>query len=439
MKKKVLLNSVFKTKKLIISIPPRAGKSYISSLFCAWMLGNNPTESIMRNSYSMEIASKFSYDVRNIIVSAKYSKVFPAVKLKADRTSITDWALDTALQGSYFCSGVGGSITGKGCSMLAILDDPIKNIEDALSSTILEKTWSWYTSTHLARMESGCAEIQIATRWSVNDVIGKLLEDNEAAWHQITIPALTPEDKSFCEEIKTTAEYLELKRINDVYIWNAEYMQLPITVGGLLYPTNELKRYHDNNERYDSIIAYCDSADTGSDYLCALIAGLKNKKLFILDVLFTQEGMEITERKLASILMQHGCKFITIESNSAGKIFARNVGNILNDSQYSCKVATVHNSQNKETRILVHSGIVKETVYFKDTFAAGSDYDLFFKQFTSYIKIGKNKHDDSVDAVTGLVESSAQFNVVSKILSRRVKPFSPTLRGYYSINRNVAL
>lgn len=205
-----------KLNKLAVSMPPRAGKSYITSLFCAWTLGKYPQGSVMRNSYAAKLAEKFSKDIRDgIIPNERYKEVFPTVKAGG---SIDSWSLSTNAQPSYFCAGVGGAILGFGCNKVAILDDPIKNIEEALSETVIESTWNWYTSTHLSRLETNCPEIHIATRWSRKDPIGRLTDEYSEEYNPnfkiINIPALDDKGHSFCEEIKTTAEYMELKKGN---------------------------------------------------------------------------------------------------------------------------------------------------------------------------------------------------------------------------------
>jgi hypothetical protein len=164
-----------KHKKVLISMMPRAGKSYMISLFCVWMLGHFPDKSIMRNTYGAKLANKFSRDIRNIIgspgeheteINIKIKKIFPHLKLSTDKKSVEEWALKTAKDISYFCGGAGGAITGYGCNLLMILDDPIKNIEEARSENVLEDLEEWYQSTHKTRKElnSDCAEIIIMTR-----------------------------------------------------------------------------------------------------------------------------------------------------------------------------------------------------------------------------------------------------------------------------------
>lgn len=413
-------------KNIMLSLPPRAGKSYVTSLFCAYLTGKKSDGSIMRNSYAAELAEKFSYDIRQIVQTDRYLKVFPHVKLKQDKKAINDWAITEAKQTSYFCSGVGGAITGKGCKNAGILDDPIKNIEDALSETMLEKTWNWYTSTHLSRFESGCPNIHIATRWSKKDPIGRIKELNEVinitnisieqvielakqnpnAWYEIVIPALDENGKSFCEEIKTTYEYMEIKKITDDFIWEAEFMQNPVESKGLLFPSNELKRFNLNEiatKNPDGIVGFTDTADQGVDFLCSVIGKKYGIYTYITDVIFTQDGVEITEPLVAQMLIDTKCDIMTIESNSGGKSFATNVRKLIN-GKYGCSIIPNQTTSNKETRILMSAGYIKEHFYFRDDYPIGSDYDKFMRQLTSYIKMGKNKHDDGADACTGLAE-----------------------------------
>lgn len=391
-----------KIKKLIISLPPRSGKSYIVSLWCAWTIGRNPKGSIMRNSYAAELAEKFSYDIRDIIKSDKYQRIFP-VKLKQDKQKINDWAIEGAVQSSYFCAGVGGAITGKGCTSAAILDDPIKNIEDALSETIINKTWQWYTSTHKSRLEKGCPEIIIATRWSRRDPTGMVLETQPGQWEEINFPALV-NGQTFCDEIKTTDEFLEIKQVTDDFIWEAEYMQNPVEAKGLLFPIEELNRFslselHDT----DAVIGYTDTADEGTDFLCSVIAKIKGKNAYITDVVFTQDPIEVTEPLVAQQIIEHQPNKHTVESNNGGKSFAKNVEKLIKDDSRTV-IKWIPTTQNKETRILMKSGQVKKYFWFRNDYPLGSPYDKYMRQLTSYVKMGKNKHDDAADGTTGLAE-----------------------------------
>ena len=401
-----------KIKKLAISLAPRAGKSYIISLFCAWMLGRNPMGSIMRNSYAATLAEKFSKDIRDgILVSPKFQKVFPNVRLSKKNTAVDAWSIDGNTQPSYFCAGVGGAITGFGCKTLAVLDDPIKNIEEALSELVIDGVWNWYTSTHLSRLETQCPEIHIATRWSKRDPIGRLTDPDSEFYvpdmEVITIPALNDNGKSFCEFVKTTQEYHEIRRITDPFIWEAEFMQHPIEEKGLLYAVGDLKRFSMRElgtKTADGIVGFTDTADLGSDYLCSLIGQRFGDYTYITDVVFSQDGVEVTEPLVAGLIMRSKCQVMTIESNNGGRQFIRNVKKLLSEKGNKCSVTGKTTTKNKETRILMQAGYIKEYFYFRNDYEPGSDYDKFMRQFTNYVKLGRNTHDDAVDAVTGLAE-----------------------------------
>ena len=397
-------------KKLAVSLPPRGGKSYITSLFCAWCLGRNPKGSIMRNSYAAKLAEKFSKDIRDgIIISPKFLEVFPDVRL-GKSTAIDGWSLEGNTQPSYFCAGVGGAITGFGCNMLAILDDPLKNFEEAISEITIENVWNWYTSTHLSRLETGCPEIHIATRWSTKDPIGRLTDEGSEAYlsdmEVICIPALI-DGESFCPEIKTTEEFLKIRKVTDSLIWEAEFMQQPVNEKGQLFPLKELNRFKMSEiatKVPDGVVGVTDTADSGKDFLCSISARVYGQDFYITDVVFSQDGVEITEPLVAAMIIKTKVQSETIESNNGGFQYVRNIKNLIR-GRSTCTVIPKRTTANKETRILMNSGYVKEHVYFRSDYEEGSDYDKFLRSFTSYVKLGKNAHDDSVDAVTMLIEN----------------------------------
>lgn len=406
-----------KIKKLAVSLPPRAGKSYITSMLCGWALGKVDKGSIMRNSYAAKLAEKFSKDIRDgIIQNSKYLQIFPHIRLSKNSQAIDGWSLEGNTQPSYFCAGVGGAITGFGCKTLAILDDPLKNIEEALSEITIDNVWNWYTSTHLSRLETGCPELHIATRWSTKDPIGRLTDPYSEAYvgdmKVIVISALNEDGTSFCEEIKTTAEYHSMKKVTDEFIWEAEFMQNPVESKGLLYPPTDLKRFcmaEIADKKADGIVGATDTADKGSDYLCSISAKKFGEYCYITDVVFTQDGVEITEPLVAQMIIDTKCNIMKIEANNGGGQYARNVRK-LTDPKWYCQIVSEHQSTNKETRIIMQAGYVKEYFYFREDYEPGSDYDKFMRALTSYVKLGKNKHDDAPDCTTSLAEFTRVFN-----------------------------
>jgi hypothetical protein len=161
-------------KRLIISVPPRHGKSLIASTyFPAWYLGRNPDKYIITATYGQDLADDFGRQVKNQIADEAFAGIFPGVALANDSRSSRRFAVDgqaggieqaTNRQGAYYAVGVGGPLTGRGAHVL-IVDDPVRNREDADSDTIRRKIKDWFTSTAFTRLMPGGAVIVIQTRW----------------------------------------------------------------------------------------------------------------------------------------------------------------------------------------------------------------------------------------------------------------------------------
>lgn len=395
--------------RLAVSMPPRAGKSYISSLFISWMFGHFPEESVMRNCCADPLYNKLSYDTRDIVRSRKYKEVFPEIKLKGDKQNVHGWSVEGARQVSYFGAGVGGTIIGFGASMLAMTDDLYKSLEDALSDNNNEKTWSWKQGTHDSRIEGNCCSIDIGTRWSATDVLGRMEESRDGNYYDeiIRIAALDENDQSFCEDVHTTEYYHDLRKETEESIWQAEYMQEPIEAKGLLFPKSELKRFKlaDLKGRIpDGVIGSTDVADEGDDHLSAPIGSVFGDKVYITNLVFSKDTIEVTAPRLAQLIIDTGLDQMRIESNNGGKGYANEVRRLikevdkLNKAIIQARPTTSH----KPTRILMKSGWIKEHCRFLDEseYEKGSDYWWFMKLLTSYKKEGGNAHDDAPDSLT---------------------------------------
>lgn len=397
-----------KIYRLAVSMPPRAGKSYISSLFIAWMFGHFPEHSVMRNCCSDTLYNKLSYDTRNIVRSVKYQEIFPEAKLSGDKQNVKGWNLQSSRQVGYFGAGVGGTVIGFGASMLAMTDDLYKSLEDALSDTNNEKVWSWKQGTHDSRIEGNACSIDIGTRWSETDVLGRL-ESSGKYDEIIRIAALDENDQSFCEDVHTTEYYHEIRQDLDESIWEAEYMQNPIEAKGLLFPKSELNRYRRKDiidRKSEGGVGACDVADEGDDDFSAPFGQIFGDKIFITDVVFTKDPVEISEPRITQMILDEKCDKIRIESNNGGRIFGKNVRTGLAKKRHKCEVQTKATTSNKATRILMRSGWIKKHCVFlhDDDIIKGSDYDRFMKSLTGYKKEGGNKHDDAPDSLTILAE-----------------------------------
>ncbi len=382
---------------LSVSMPPRAGKSYITSLFSAWVLGNSPMESVMRNTCTATLYLKFSYDVRNIIKTELFKTVFSGVKLSEDKANLLGWNTNKSKQVGYFGAGVGGTIIGFGATKLAITDDLYRGIEDALSDNTNDKIILWKEATHDSRLEKQCSKIDIGTRWSVNDVIGKNVKENRYD-ESIIIPALDTNDNSFCEDVMSTEQYHDIRSRINPDIWSAEYMQEPVDMKGRLFTgINKItqEEFNQIKDLVEGYVGYIDVADQGVDFTALAIGGVIGKDIYLVDYLFTRDNTDITLPTCASLLDKWDVKFCRVESNSMGAMFSRQL-----DKLTKTRVLQVHNTKNKITRIIMESAFILNHFYFVNN--NQHNYHQFTQNVEGFSKEGKNKNDDAPDCIAGL-------------------------------------
>lgn len=402
-----------KAKVLIINEPPRHGKSRTASLFVEWVLGRNPAEKIMTGSYNNILSATFAKNVRNAIQEVKaddnitvYSDIFPNVRIKRGDAAMDMWSLDGGYN-SYLATSPSGTATGFGCSLL-IIDDIIKNAEEAYNETAKEKAWLWFTNTMLSRLEEGGKILIIMTRWASDDLAGRAIEHFGDAAKVITMQALQPDGSMLCDEILSRRSYEEKVRAMGADIASANYQQEPIDLKGQLY--SSFKTYDriptdaNGNPLFTAIRNYTDTADTGTDSLCSIVYGVYEGEAYVLDVLHTDEAMEITEPATAAMLYRNGVNVADFESNNGGRGFARQVRRILQDTYKSNKtvINTFAQTKNKVARILSNSTWVMEHIYFPVNWK--DRWPEYYKAMTRYQREGKNAHDDAPDATTGIAE-----------------------------------
>lgn len=402
-----------KAKVLIINEPPRHGKSRTASLFVEWVLGRNPAEKIMTGSYNNILSATFAKNVRNAIQEVKaddnitvYSDIFPNVRIKRGDAAMDMWSLDGGYN-SYLATSPSGTATGFGCSLL-IIDDIIKNAEEAYNETAKEKSWLWFTNTMLSRLEEGGKILIIMTRWASDDLAGRAIEHFGEAAKVITMKALQPDGTMLCDEILSRRSYEEKVRAMGADIASANYQQEPIDLKGQLY--SSFKTYDripvdiNGNPLFTAILNYTDTADTGSDYLCSIVYGVYNGEAYVLDLLYTKDAMEETEPATAAMLYRNDVNVADFESNNGGRGFARQVRRILQDTYKSNKtvINTFAQTKNKAARILSNSTWVMEHIYFPTNWK--DRWPEYYRAMTRYQREGKNANDDAQDATTGIAE-----------------------------------
>lgn len=401
---------------LIINMPPRHGKSRTIGCFVEWVLGKNQKEKIMTGSYNETLSTTFSKSVRNTIMEEKadidqivYSDIFPGVTIQKGDGAMNMWSLTNGYN-NYLATSPTGTATGFGASLL-IIDDLIKNAQEAYNADVLAKHWDWFTNTMLSRLEEGGKIIIIMTRWHSEDLAGRALTyytEAGAKVRHICYKALQDDGSMLCNEILSKRSYNAKVKAMGLDIASANYQQEPIDIKGRLYTSfktyDDIPRDKNGHPLFTSIRNYTDTADTGDDYLCSINYGVYNGEAYILDVLYTKDGMEITEPATAKMIYEGKVNIADIESNNGGRGFARNVESILKNKYRSnyCKINTFYQSKNKQSRILSNSTWVMNHIYFPKNWK--DRFHEYYEAMSKYQKEGKNAHDDAPDATTGIAE-----------------------------------
>ncbi|AIQ45609.1 terminase [Paenibacillus sp. FSL R7-0273] len=401
---------------LIVNEPPRHGKSRTASMLAQWVFGQNPHEKVMTGSYNETLSTTFSKAVRNGISTVKadpnvivYSDIFPQVRIQRGDGAMNLWSLEGGYN-SYLATSPTGTATGFGATLL-IIDDLIKNAEEASNENVLEKHWEWFTNTMLSRLEEGGKIIIIMTRWATGDLAGRALEHFKAEKKRVrhlTMKALQDDDTMLCPDVLSRESYDMKVRAMGADIASANYQQIPINIQGRLYKS--FKTYTDTpgdeqgRPLFEKIISYTDTADQGSDFLCSIVAGVYRGEGYVLDVLYTKDGMETTEPAAADMFVRNAVNLAEIESNSGGRGYARNVERLIWEKHKTRSVVVkwFHQSKNKIARILSNSNFVMEHIYYPVNWR--DRWPEYYGAMTSYQKEGKNKNDDAPDATTGLAE-----------------------------------
>lgn len=396
---------------MVVNEPPRHGKSRTAGLLVEWVLGNDQSQKIMTGSYNETLSTMFSKNVRNDIMEEKadqnrivFSDIFPDVRIKRGDGAMNLWSLEGGYN-NYLATSPTGTATGFGASLL-IIDDLIKNAEEANNELTKEKHWSWFTDTMLSRLEEGGKIIIIMTRWASDDLAGRALDhfkESGARIRHISMKALQDDGTMLCDEVLSRKSYEAKIKAMGADIASANYQQEPIDLKGRLYTS--FKTYSGELPQFKEIRNYTDTADTGDDYLCSIDYGVTfASEAYILEVLYTKEPMEVTEPATAGILKKDMVNVADIESNNGGRGFARNVERILQQELHSNHtiVRWFSQNKNKQARIYSNSSWVMQHIYYPEDWR--NRWPEYYDAMVKYQREGKNKHDDAPDATTGIAE-----------------------------------
>jgi len=319
--------------RLMVTMPPRHGKSQlVSRHFPAYVFGRNPDEQIIACSYSADLASRMNRDTQRIIDSEAYRELFPNsqlygknIKTVAHGSYLRNSEIFEIVghKGAYRSAGVMGGITGMGCT-IGIIDDPVKNQDEAESETYRNKLWDWYTSTFFTRLEKNARILLVMTRWHEDDLGGRILnamkKKDGDKWHVVNFPAIR-ENLTNKEDPRAIGEALwknkydkkDLAVIETTVgprVWSSLYQQDPAPDKGGMFPKHKWRYL---NEPPIDIVAKCrywdraSSEKQSSDYTVGVLIGRDIKgSYYVLDVIRFHGGPGQVEQTIYNTAISDG-------------------------------------------------------------------------------------------------------------------------------------
>lgn len=315
--------AVGRLKRVIITFPPRHGKSMLTSkTFPAWYVGTFPDRRIILASYEGDFAATWGRKSREVL--EQYGESVFGIKVDQRSNAASDWGV-AGHDGGMVCAGVGGPITGKGAHVF-LIDDPIKSSKEAMSPVVRQSIWEWYLSTAYTRLEADPegAMIIIMTRWHTDDLVGRLLSpayvtdlENPEQWTVLNFPAIAEENDILGRQPGEALfpERYPIERLNQIrsrmtaYWWNALYQQKPIAEGSAVFKRTWFDEgITDDRPQMVRRVAYWDLAATissSADYTAGVLLGMDAQmRLYVLDVERFQLTWLGTKERIAETLLR---------------------------------------------------------------------------------------------------------------------------------------
>lgn len=407
---------------LSISMPPGTQKTTLEKFFCSWIIGKYPKDYSLFFSHSGDITEMFYKGVLDITTNYNeytWNEIFPEVKLQATNAKAETINFDKYKPyANIQCTSVGSKNAGKvRCNRYLYCDDLIGGIEEALNKNILDKLWRIYsTDARQRKLNEQVKEIHIATRWSVHDVIGRLqrMYEGNPRVKFISVPDIDPvtgeSNFNYKYNGMSVAFFHDQELGMDEVSYKCLYKNEPIEREGLLYHDDDFERYYELPDREpDAILGICDTKDRGTDFCFLPIFYQYGDKYYWEDCAYDNGAIEIVDELCASVIIKHNPHSVQFESNSAG---GRTADAINEKIKGKCRtrITKKFTTQNKETKIIVNSGWVKEHVLIKDKsmYTPKSPYGKAVAALMSYTVAGKNPTDDVPDGMGMFAEYVAK-------------------------------
>lgn len=422
-----------KLRLLTISMPKRAGKSQTGINFVNMISGKFPDRSTLMEGTGDDLVKSFYNGcLEYLTVPNEYLfyDVFPDARLVQTNADTKTVNLKSKSRfPTIMCRSIDARQVGLSeATNVLYLDDCVEGREEAKNRQRLDDKWEVISGDIMGRAIEGTPMVFTGTRYSLYDPIGRVQEHAQRegwAWRAIEIPALdlvTDESNYEYEregkKVFTTAYFREQRELLSAEQFESEFQQQPFEAKGLLFNKDELNYYFElpSDKDPDTVIAVCDTAESGSDSTAMVILKLYGEDVFVDDVVFDNSPADVTKPQCAKKLVEHKVSTAVFESNNAGAYYSRDVDALVKSIGGSVSVRTKRTISNKQTRIEFASDGIKKRFYFKDqsTYKRGSQYWNFMKEVTTYTRSGKVPHDDAPD-VLSLAENELRMLVGSKV------------------------
>jgi predicted phage terminase large subunit-like protein len=383
--------------RLMINMPPRHGKSELASRrFPAWFLGQHPDKSIIAASYNSDLATDFGRQVRNIIVTDEYRALF-ATSLADDSRAANRW--NTQQGGAYVAAGVGTAITGRGADIL-LIDDPLKDREEADSELHRQKVWDWYTSTAYTRLAPGGRIIVIQTRWHEDDLSGRLLGEQAHGgdkWEVLELPAISDDGVALWPEFYPLSVLERYRNVLPARDWSALYQQRPAPEEGD-YFKREWFRFYDTLPKHLRMYGASDYAVTakGGDYTVHGVCGVDPEdNLYVVDLWRSQAESHVWVETFIDMIARHKPLNWGEEQGQIIKSLGPFIDKRMRERKVYCQRTQMASVADKPTRARAFQArCAMGKVYFPHQAPWVADLQ------TELLNFPAGKHDDQVDMLS---------------------------------------
>lgn len=419
-----------KIKFLGISLPPRVGKSTLCVFFMTWHMGRYPDTANVASGHSDKLTDSFFRELLSIMTDADtyhWAEIFPESPVV--NTSAKNESIDLVREKRFptiTCRSVGGTLTGAveiGEDGILYCDDLVEDLEESLNPDRLQAKYDAYLNQLKDRKKDGAVELMVGTRWNVLDPLGRIhdMYADDPAYRFIVIPALNEQDESNFDYNYgvgfSTAYYHDMRANIDRATWWAKYMGSPYVREGLLFPAEELQYYNGvlPDGEPDRIVAACDVAWGGGDYLSMPVCYCYGDAWYIHDVVFSNLDKTVTQPLVEGKLSQHLPHSAVFEANNGGHEYCSTIDTRLREKNVRLNLTSrpAPTKTSKIARIVKVAPEIRKMFFIQPKYAS-QEYRAFLNQVCTFVITGKNEHDDAPDSLAMLVDAiSSNFGVVT--------------------------